>query len=268
MKKIGIIQNGSADSRKLAPLLAHKLRSAGFEPLLDSVAGTELVVCIGGDGSFLHTLRRYDFPDVPFAGFNTGHLGFFQELGEEDIDFFVEKYTCGDYTSQPYRTVEAVITHKGGSLFVRGLNEIVVRGDGARLCHLRIMIGDSFIENFSGDGVVVSTPAGSTAYNYALGGSIVDPRLSVLQLSPIAPVNSAAYRSFTSGILLPPDLGVGLYPVADMRNRDRETLVSVDGEALSLTGIQSVSAILSEKAVTLLRFKDYSFWNTVKEKLL
>jgi len=268
MKKIGIIQYENGDSQRLAALLAERLRAAGYEPLPDRVDGAELVVCIGGDGSFLHTLRRFDFPDVPFAGFNTGHLGFFQELGEEDIDYFIKKYESGDYTSQAYRTVEAVIEHEGGSLPVRGLNEIVVRGSGARLCHLKITIGDSFIENFSGDGVVVSTPAGSTAYNYALGGSIVDPRLSLLQLSPIAPVNSAAYRSFTSGILLPPDLGVGLYPVSDMRNRDRETFVSVDGETLPLQGIHSVSVILSEKAVTLLRFKDYSFWNTVKEKLL
>ncbi|MCL2493915.1 MAG: NAD(+)/NADH kinase, partial [Clostridiales bacterium] len=184
MKIIGILQNGSGGSEWLAALLGEKLRTAGFEPLPDAVDGAELVVCIGGDGSFLHALRRFDFPDIPFAGFNTGHLGFFQELDEGDIDFFLTKYKSGGYVRQIYRTVEAVIEHDAGSLRVRGLNEIVVRGADARLCHLEIYIGDSFIENFSGDGVVVSTPAGSTAYNYALGGSIVDPRLSLLQLSP------------------------------------------------------------------------------------
>ena len=65
------------------------------------------------------------------------------------------------------------------------------------------------IEKFSGDGILVATSAGSTAYNYSLGGSIVDPRLKLLQVTPIAPMNTTAYRSFTSSILLPSDLTIG-----------------------------------------------------------
>ena len=87
-----------------------------------------------------------------------------------------------------------------------------IKGSDSYSIHLNISIGGSFIERFSGDGLLIATPAGSTAYNYSLGGSIVDPRLKILQVTPIAPMNTTAYRSFTSSILLPSDLSLGVVP--------------------------------------------------------
>ncbi|MDR3306026.1 MAG: NAD(+)/NADH kinase [Clostridiales Family XIII bacterium] len=265
MKKIGIIKNEQENSGRIAALLARKLEAAGYEALADQAQGAELVVCVGGDGSFLQALESFGFPDIPFVGINTGHLGFFQELGEDDIDSFIEQYRGGAYVRQTYRTVSGTIDYRGGRLERRGLNEFVVRGSGSRLAHFDIYIGENFIEKFSGDGVVVSTPAGSTAYNYALGGSIVDPRLSLLQLTPIAAVNNSAYRSFTSGILLPADLTIGIYPEGASA---REILAAVDGNEIRLEDVRGIRIGLGEGVVTLLRFKDYHFWNTVKQKLL
>ncbi|MDR1796718.1 MAG: NAD(+)/NADH kinase [Clostridiales Family XIII bacterium] len=272
MRTIAVIEHKRPGSGKVAADVKAKLAAAGFRVREDEVAGADLIVCIGGDGSFLHALNRYDFPEAPFVGINTGHLGFFQELDEADIDLFIEKYKAGDYQRQEYRTVEGTCEHAGGVLRVQGLNEIVVRGEGSRLCHLDIYIGDRFIENFSGDGIIVATPAGSTAYNYALGGGIVDPRIPLLQVTPIAPVNSAAYRSFTSSILLPPDLAVCVYPVSEGLTKAQaarqKTRIAVDGIESHLKGVTRIAIGLSEKTVTLLRFKDYYFWNTVKQKLL
>jgi len=264
MKKIAIIDNGEAESRRIAALLEEKLAKAGYSPIpaADATAA-ELIVCVGGDGSFLNALKLLDFPNIPFVGVNTGHLGFFQELGEDDINLFIDNYGRGEFARQEYRTVEGSVEYEGGVLSLHGLNEIVVRGADARLCHLDIYIGKDFIENFSGDGVAVSTSAGSTAYNYALGGAVVDPRLNLLQVTPIAPASNSAYRSFTSGILLPPNLTVGVLP-----RGESEVSVAVDGAVQTLRGVSRVAINLSEKRVTLLRFKPYSFWNTVKEKLL
>jgi NAD+ kinase len=268
-KKIAIAGNQHTASKNISALLRRKLEAAGYEVSVGDAAGAELIICIGGDGSFLHALHRFGFPETPFVGINTGHLGFFQELDETDIDVFLDKYARGDYTRQEYRTVEGIVEHAKGSMEVKGLNEIIVRGAGSRLCHLELYIGDRFIERFSGDGIVVSTPAGSTAYNYALRGSIVDPRLALLQVTPIAAVNNAAYRSFTSGILLPPDLSVGIFPVPPVGKPERhETRIAVDGVETYLRGVKQIRIRLSEKKVSLLRFKDYYFWNTVKEKLL
>ena len=269
---ISIIDYGRGETERIAESLAEKLRGAGFIPVRDNIDGAELIVVIGGDGSFLRTLQRFDFPDLPYVGVNTGHLGFFQELSEDDLDEFLEKYQCGAFRRQSCRTVAGEVEYAEGKRTLRGLNEFAIKAADSRLAHFDIYIGESLVSKFHGDGVVISTPAGSTAYNYALGGSIVDPRLDLLQLTPIAPVNTTAYRSFTSGIVLPPGLPIQVFPdpdsADDNMDEGRETLVTFDGNGMCFSGVRRIEVGLSEQSVTLLRFKDYEFWNTVKQKLL
>jgi NAD+ kinase len=269
---ISIIDYGRGDSERIAETLSDKLSQAGFVPVRDEATGAELIVVIGGDGSFLRALQDFDFPPVPFVGINTGHLGFFQELSEDDLDEFIEKYPAGEYKLQSYRTVSGCVEYAGGKRTLRALNDIAIKSSDARLAHFDIYVGENLVSKFHGDGVIISTPAGSTAYNYALGGSIVDPRLELLQLAPIAPVNTTAYRSFTSGIVLPPGLPVRLFPDPGSADDDafagRETLVAIDGNEKLFTNVRRIEAGLSEQSVTLLRFKNYEFWTTVKQKLL
>jgi len=269
-RKIGIIDYGHGEAESIVRQLTEKLREADFCPVRGDVKGAELIIVIGGDGSFLRALERFDFPEAPFVGFNTGHLGFFQELHSDDVDEFIERYTYGQFGQQRYRIVYGSVEYSGGKKTLRGLNELSIKAADAKTAHLDIYIGEHLVEKFSGDGVVVSTPAGSTAYNYSLGGSIVDPRLELLQLTPIAPVNTTAYRSFTSGIVLPPGLSVRIYPDPGgmYGETEGEALVAIDGKEERFSGLRCIEAGLSEQSVTLLRFKNYEFWNTVKKKLL
>jgi len=269
-RKISIIDYGRGGAEGLSEKLVEKLRKEDFYPVIGDVEGAELIIVIGGDGSFLRALEQFDFPDAPYVGFNTGHLGFFQELSADDLDEFIERYKHGQFGQQCYRTVLGRVEYSGGIKTLRGLNELSVKAVDSKTAHLDIYIGENLVEKFSGDGVVISTPAGSTAYNYALGGSIVDPRLELLQLTPIAPVNTTAYRSFTSGILLPPGLPVRIFPDPDgtFGEAGCEALVDIDGKEERFSGLRSIEAGLSEQSVTLLRFKNYEFWNTVKKKLL
>jgi len=269
---IGIVDFGRGDSERIASILMEKLSAVGFSPIRDNIDGAELIIVIGGDGSFLRTLRRFNFPDIPFVGVNTGHLGFFQELFAEDLDFFIDKYLKGEYEQQCNRTVSGYVEYGDQKQRLHALNEFVIKAPDSRLAHLDIYIGDHLVEKFHGDGVVISTPAGSTAYNYALGGSIVDPRLDLIQLTPIAPVNTTAYRSFTAGIVLPPGLPVRIFPDPDSADEDggkgRETLVAVDGNETRFSGVRCIEAGLSSQSINLLRFKGEEFWSTVKKKLL
>ena len=269
---VSIVDYGHGESEHIAGSLQEKLLAADFCPVRGAAEGAELIIVIGGDGSFLRTLERFGFPEAPFVGVNTGHLGFFQELSAGDLDEFVEKYMNGQFRQQAYRTVFGSVEYDGGRLTMHGLNELVIKSGDSRLAHYDIFIGENFVEKFSGDGLVISTPAGSTAYNYALGGSIVDPRLDLLQLTPIAPVNTTAYRSFTSGIALPPGLPIRVFPDPARADDDmgaaRETVVAIDGNETRFSGVRRIEAGLSERSVTLLRFKDYEFWSTVKQKLL
>ncbi|MDR2486770.1 MAG: NAD(+)/NADH kinase [Clostridiales Family XIII bacterium] len=262
---VNITENGAAESRRIRRRLKTKLETAGFTVATGFDPAAELIVCIGGDGALLAMLAGNDFPTQPVAGINTGHLGFFQEIQARGIDEFVFDYARGNYTAQSYRTVFADIHCGGETTRLKGLNEIVIRGGRSHSAHLNIFIGESFIEQFCGDGVVVSTPAGSTAYNYSLGGSIVDPRLDLLQLTPIAPINSTAYRSFTSGVLLPSHLSIGIFPEYP---KSSEILITADGVEREFDGATEIRLGFNEDSVTILRFREYDFWDTVKQKLL
>jgi NAD+ kinase len=291
-RTINITSNGQSASVRVAKRLSAKFSDAGFIISESFSKKAELTVCVGGDGALLNMLADNGFPSIPIAGINTGHLGFFQDINSRNLDDFIAKYKSGDYTKQKLKTVYADVvigdtpqgrrnvperateTVESGDIPQRGvspskrlfgLNDIVIKGGSSHLTHLNISIGDTFVETFRGDGVVVSTPAGSTAYNYSLGGSIVDPGLDLLQVTPIAPVNSTAYRSFTSSVLVPPDQVIVLrpeYPKSD------ELLLTSDGIESVFNGISEIRCGFTGKQITLLRFSNFDFWNTVKEKLL
>jgi len=265
MRIINIFTNDTDVSRETKKLLKRKLEKSDFIVPRDFDPNAELIVCIGGDGSFLETLHKYDFPDIPFIGINTGHLGFFQELHPQDLDEFIFRYKQGKYEIQRLKTVKAEVTAGQNRYEYKGLNEILIKGEMSRVIHLNISIGDSFIERFSGDGILVSTPAGRTAYNYSLGGSIVDPRLSLLQVTPIAPMNTTAYRSFTSSLILPPDLSIRINPEQDGR---QGLLIVPDGMEFHHEGIDEIYLEFSDSIVKLLRFENYDFWHKVKSKFL
>lgn len=241
------------------------MEDAGFTVTTDLPEGTVLLVCIGGDGTTLRAIHNYDFPSVPIVGVNTGHLGFFQELTPAQVESFITDFKEGRYSLQPAITVQATVETADGRYQYKGVNEIVIRGANSYTAHFDISIGESFIEKFSGDGILIATPSGSTAYNYSLGGSIVDPRLNLLQVTPIAPMNTTAYRSFTSSILLPPDLSLS---VAPENIRHHETKITNDGNEHEFSDVQRVFVELSDTVVNLVRFENYDFWNKVKTKFL
>ena len=181
------------------------------------------------------------------------------------INDFIFFYNQGKYSIQGLNGVTATVRTKSGTAKHIALNDITVRGVLTHPVHLNFSINNSFIERFSGDGICVATPAGSTAYNYALGGSIVDPRLNLLQVTPIAPMHNTAYRSFTSSILLPANDRLTVIPCSDY---DRNLSVVYDGLMREYTDVRELTIQLSRKKINLIRFDDYQFWEKVKSKFL
>lgn len=265
MRVISIFTNDTAISRETKRQLVSKLENSGFHTEDFFSEHSELIICVGGDGAFLKAIHKCNFPATPFIGINTGHLGFFQEISPDELDIFIENYKQGKYRLQPLSTVKATVTADGKTIEHVGLNEIVIKSSGSRSIHLNISIGGSFIERFSGDGILVATPAGSTAYNYSLGGSIVDPRLNLLQVTPIAPINTTAYRSFTSSILLPSDLSFGVIPEC---GREYSFILVTDGIEYRYEKMEWIDINFAKPVINLLRFESYDFWNKVKTKFL
>lgn len=265
-KLVNIFTNNTNISLDTKTILTKKLIEKGYAVTGEYSKDAELIICIGGDGALLKTIHSCNFPTSPMVGINTGHLGFFQEVRPEDLDRFISEYENEQYSIQELSTVMATITTKDGRQYNHiGLNEIVIQGRPSYTVHLHISIDDMPIEKFSGDGILIATPAGSTAYNYSLGGSIVDPRLKLLQVTPIAPMNTTAYRSFTSSLLLPSELSLGIVPEKQYENR---MAIINDGIETIYTDVTDIKVEISDTVVHLLRLNGYDFWNKVKTKFL
>ena len=249
-KKIYIYANDSETSKKTEKQLKQKLDNSGFVLLPKYSDEADLLVCIGGDGTFLEAIHKFDFPTIM----------------PSMLDDFIFYYNQGRYSIQQLSTVKVRITTDTGTAEHVGLNEVLLKGNSTYSIHLNISIGGSFIERFSGDGLLIATPAGSTAYNYSLGGSIVDPRLKLLQVTPIAPMNTTAYRSFTSSILLPSDLSLGVVP--DMNEEKNKLCIVYDGATAEYENIKEIEVGFSDIHVNLMRFENYDFWTKVKSKFL
>ena len=264
-EKVFIKTNELPGSVKIEKEVIRELDEAGFEMIDKYDKDCSLIVCIGGDGTFLNLIHELDFPDAPIIGINTGHLGFFQEIDPSQTKDFLDSYRKGNYQEQTISAVDIVISSGDRKHRVTGLNEVVVKGTVGCNIHLNMSIGGSFIEKFSGDGILVATPAGSTAYNYSLGGSIVDPKLKLLQVTPLAPLNTVAYRSFTSSLMLPAGRTLGLIPehvpAPDIH-------IEFDGFSEDYHDVTEMKVKLSRKSVTLLRLDTYDFWSKVKSKFL
>jgi len=265
-KRVFIHRNETELSEIVQIRLEDLLKQRGFEVADEYDERVALLACIGGDGAFLHFVHQYDFPPRPIIGINTGHLGFFQEIAPDGIENFIDIYEKENYTIQNIWPVEADVHLTDGMHRHHGVNEIMVSGPHTHITHLRVDIENERVQNFSGDGVLISTSLGSTAYNYALGGSIISPELDAFQLTPIAPSNTNAYRCFRSSIMYPASLEMTLTPIR--RSVDDKLEIVVDGLEYRYANIRKIVLHRSDKALHLIRFTNYNYWTKLNTKLL
>ncbi|RKD31465.1 NAD(+)/NADH kinase [Thermohalobacter berrensis] len=262
---VNIIHNNSDISKKTVALLEKKLTDNGFVVSEQYDYSAWLNICVGGDGAFLQAVHKHNFPDIPFVGINTGHLGFFQEVSPHEIDTFIKKLKSKDYKVEEISLVEGIICTRTSCIELIGVNEIVIKGIESKTIHLDISINDSFLQRLSGDGVIISTPIGSTAYNYSAGGSIVYPYIKALQITPLAPINSSVYRSLNSSVIVPRNMTIKINPEYRFEN---SILIVVDGKQHKYDNIVEINLKLSDMTINMLTLKDKNFWTKLKDKFL
>lgn len=262
---INIMHNKDTLSFKTFKDLEGKLISKGYQVHDGFHPDGILNICIGGDGAFLRTVHKYKFPTIPFIGVNTGHLGFFQEISPDELDTFVNKFHSGDYSIEQISLIEACVYSRDSCITLTGLNEIVIKGIESRVIHLNIYIDNEHFEKVSGDGVIISTPIGSTAYNYSCGGSVVSPSLNVLQLAPIAPINSKSYRCLNNSLIIPKDTPIVLTP--EFRD-ESSVLIIIDGKQFTYENIYKMRFGFSKMKLNRLTMNKKNFWANVRDKFL
>jgi len=263
VNRIKVNRKDSPDCVVMAKILEDKLVEHGFE-ITDQ--DPELIVSVGGDGTFIRTLRETGFnADILYVGVHCGHLGFLQEVGIDQLDMMVKSLKENSFKIEELSVEEAIVKSSAGEWLFSALNETLIREKNLRVLHMDVLINGHFLERFSGDGFIIATPIGSTAYNMSAGGSIVYPSLDTLQLTPMAPLSSKSFRSLQNSIIVPPKMKVTLIPD---KERARDLLLIVDGEIHTITDVQEIEVRMSEKHIKSLRFQTYSFWTRIQEKFL
>ncbi|MFL5768567.1 MAG: NAD(+)/NADH kinase [Chloroflexota bacterium] len=198
-------------------------QAADLDALVEQLPATDVLVVLGGDGTFLRAARAVIQVDVPLLGINLGKVGFLSKAESGDLESVLARVAAGEFSVDDRMALEAVIL-PGGRTTNAGphyaLNDVVIaRGALARVCRLDVAIGPSHLATFIADGLVVASPTGSTGYSFSAGGPVVDPRSRNLIVTPIA-----GYLSAIRSVVIGPDQIVRCRVV-----EANEALVSVDG---------------------------------------
>jgi NAD+ kinase len=184
---------------------------------------TDLVAVLGGDGTFLRTARAIGGSGVPALGVNLGRIGFLAKVEREELESALAQFVAGDYViGDRFRIAVRVVRANGATEEHECLNEVVVaRGQRVRMIQIEVDVSGSHLATYVADGVVVATPTGSTAYSFSAGGSILDPRLRNMIITPVA-----AYLSPLHSVVAGEDHVVHL----TLRESNDGAIASLDGQ--------------------------------------
>ncbi|AIQ65476.1 putative inorganic polyphosphate/ATP-NAD kinase [compost metagenome] len=230
----------------------------------------EIVVSIGGDGTMLHAFHTFidRISQLAFVGVHTGHLGFYADWQADELPALVD-YMCGRSDAGArrakivkYPLLELEIHKKSGTTSHIALNEFTLKGiDGTIV--IQIDINDETFEMFRGDGICISTPSGSTAYNKSLGGAMVHPTIEALQIAEIASINNRVFRTMGSPLLLPKHHHCDIFSCKEQR-----LMLTVDHNNYPIDDLVSVRCQVSDKKVSFARYRPFPFWNRVRSSFL
>lgn len=231
-----------------------------FHRLDREVIGADALICLGGDGTILHMAKFATRHNIPILGVNIGTMGFIAELESSDVEL-LRRLACDDY-SVDTRMMLDVTMLRGRDILYHDLclNDVVVtKGTVARILNLSVSCDGVQAMECAGDGVIVATPTGSTAYSLSAGGPIVEPDAKSILITPICAHDMSSRCMVASDRRV---ISIGL-----TKNARRNALLSVDGgKAIKVNVDDVVTVKVSDKRTRFIRLKDRSFYDIVKMK--
>jgi len=231
-----------------------------FRPLSEALRGAQLLICFGGDGTILHAAREAARNAVPILGVNVGNMGFLADLEAFDYKKVINAVE-GRYTVDRRMMVQAEVVRGGKVIFSDfALNDAVVSKSAARIVRIAVFGNDEIISHFSGDGLIVASPTGSTAYSMSAGGPIVEPSAENLIVTPICAHDMSA-KSFVLSSETEVTVELGMM-------RDKIATLSLDGaDSADLLSGDKVRITKSKYTTELVRVQNRSFYEIVSQKL-
>lgn len=225
--------------------------------ITDNDPGVWLV--IGGDGTMLEAVHHLSFSDIPLAGVRAGSLNFLSEVGPDNMAAFLGSLVKSDYIIEHL----PLLSLQSDKTTYYAFNDIIIERASSKAAHLRVVINDHTFERFVGDGLIFSTPQGSTAYAVAAGGAIVAPSLPSFQLTPTNSHDSIMFSSLRSSVVMPQATKV---QVGGHDNTYRPFRVVIDGKELIVE--EPLIITLARKTVPMIRTLKYDYFAHLAEKVL
>ena len=281
MVNIGIIANRDKDEGlKITSLLVKSIKANGAQPVIaDDLAAdigeelqnlhedeviikSDIMLCLGGDGTFLKCARKVFSKKIPILGINLGNLGFLTEVDKNEIDPAVKRLVSGEFDIEERMMLETTIIRDDKEIMNDiVLNDVVIsRGWMSRILHLKTYLNNQFVDLYPGDGLIISTPTGSTAYSLSAGGPIVEPDVSLIIVTPICP-HLLYSRSFIT-------TGERVLKVLVAENNCHGAMVTVDGQnGYELMGGENIITKKSSHFLKMIRLSDRNFFDVLRSKI-
>jgi NAD+ kinase len=221
----------------------------------------DVLLVLGGDGTMLNAARLAGERSIPILGVNMGGLGFLTEVRLENLYPSLERVFANDFVLDERLMLRTYI-HRHGETVAKGevLNDVVIsKGTLARMIELKIAIQGRFVTNLRGDGLIVSSPTGSTAYSLSAGGPIIDPAVQSLILTPICP-HTLTHRP----LIVPGNAEIDV----TLTSKDDGAMATLDGQVgVAITQGDTVAIQTSEQRTRLIRFPESNYYDVLREKL-
>jgi NAD+ kinase len=221
----------------------------------------DVLLVLGGDGTMLNAARLAAERSIPILGVNMGGLGFLTEVRLESLYPSLERVFANDYVLDE-RLMLRIHIHRNGETIAEGvvLNDVVIsKGTLARMIELKIAIEGRFVTNLRSDGLIVSSPTGSTAYSLSAGGPIIDPAVQSLILTPVCP-HTLTHRP----LIVPGKDKIDL----TLTSTDPGAMATLDGQVgVAITQGDTVTIQTSENRTRLIRFPESNYYDVLREKL-
>ncbi|MBP1079649.1 NAD+ kinase [Bacillus capparidis] len=263
MMKFSVSSKGDSVSDKLKSRIDTYLQDFGLK--MDEEE-PDIVISVGGDGTLLYAFHKYShrLDKTAFVGVHTGHLGFYADWVPEEIEKLVIAIAKTPYQTVEYPILEVTVRYLNGNQEEKylALNECTIKStEGSLVADVEIR-GELF-ETFRGDGLCMSTPSGSTAYNKALGGAIIHPSIRAIQLAEMASINNRVFRTVGSPLILPDHHTCVIKPLNDV-----DFQITIDHLTLLHKEVKSVECRVASEVVRFARFRPFPFWKRVVDSFI
>lgn len=282
MKKIGIIPNLDKDSELLvtkkiidflekndcepliSELVAFKIKKEKYTENIENIyKNSDFLIVLGGDGTILSVGRKAAVYNTPLLGINMGRLGFLSDAEENSCEISLKKVLLGEYKTEKRMMIEAtILTNSTASEDYIALNDIcITRGVFSKIVDLDVFVNEEYLDTYRADGIITSTPTGSTAYNLSAGGPILKPDSEMVAITPICP-HALHARSIvvSSGDIVKVKVG---------KNSRGSLLLSTDGQTGTTLKNEDVIQIKKSKYYTsIIKTNELGFYSILREKLL